>query len=97
MLAREGEYEHRVELTIVRWEGIILTTKNIYGSMMIGFLSLAAFLWQERYKSLAFSEFLVLEGKNDTFAGNANRRRPRVLGKFGSEPNPSCFIYFWIR
>jgi hypothetical protein len=97
MLAREGEHVHRVELTTARWEGRILTTKIFTDRYDV----CVFFLWRryfggKRYKSLGVQRILVLvsKGKNDTFAGNAKRRRPRVLVKSGSEPNPSFLFLF---
>ena len=56
---------------------------------MIGFVSLAAFLWQERYKSLAFSGFLLL-GKMIP-CWQCKRRRPRVLGNL-AQSRPELYL-----
>jgi hypothetical protein len=63
------------------------------------FLSLAAFLWQERYKSLGVQRILVLGGGEmiPLLAMQKEDGRARILGKSGSEPNTSFFILDQIR
>jgi hypothetical protein len=55
---------------------------------MIGFVSLAAFLWQERYKSLAFSGFLLLGKMIPCWQC---KRRPCVLGNL-AQSRPEFYL-----